>query len=244
MNDFFSIYDAIEAGIPRGTTVERAIYGSKWSAAESSGHIGLAMADSLETLPPMFPEGPVALDVKDAAKAVRSWNIREASLSLAAANSVYNTPEHMRELDSAEPYENYCTAGLDLRGKVIAAIGHLHMTQEIREDAKEIYIIERSPRPGDYPDAACDLILPRCDIVLITGSSIINKTLPHLLELCRNAVTILIGPSVPMCPALLDCGIDRLSGMVVTDTAGMREHVLTGTGGNPYKFGQSWLLKR
>ena len=244
MDNFYSVYDALEAGLKRGTTIRRGICGDIWSAAESGGHIGLAMAETTESRPPLFPEGLMGLDVKDAAKAVRSWNLKEASLALAAANSVYNTPEHMRELNCAEPYENYCTAGLDLDGKVIAAIGHLHMTPEIHEKAKEIYVLERSPKPGDYPDAACDLLLPRCDIVIITGSSIINKTLPHLLELCRNACTILIGPSVPMCPELLDCGIDRLSGMLVTDTAGMREHVLHNAGGNPYRFGQSWMLKR
>ena len=244
MNDFYSVYDALEAGLKHGNVVAHGMFGAKWSAVESGGHIGLAMADTLESIPPLYPEGLTGLDVRDAARAVRSWNLKEASLALAAANSVYNTPEHMRELACAEPYENYCTAGLDVRGKVIAAIGHLHMTREIHENAGRIHIIERSPKPGDYPDAACDAILPQCDIVLITGSALINKTLPHLLELCRDAYTILIGPSVPMCPELLDCGIDRLSGMVVTDTAGMRENVLSGAGGNPYGFGQSWLLKR
>lgn len=88
--------------------------------------------------------------------------------------------------------------------------------------AKQVYILERHPKPGDYPDSACEYLLPECDTVLITGSSMVNKTLPRLLELCKNAYVILTGPTVPLCPALLDFGIDRLAGMVVTDKAGAR----------------------
>ena len=88
------------------------------------------------------------------------------------------------------------------------------------------------------------VLLPQCDLVLITGSSIVNKTLPHLLELCENAYTILTGPSVPLCPDLLDLGIDRLAGMAVTDRPGINQHVMSGAMASPYAYGQSFLLKR
>lgn len=244
MNDFFSLYDTIAGGIERGTVIERSIMGERWSAALSGGKIGLAMTTAGESIAPMFPAGLAGVDIKDAAAAVKSWNLHEAGLALAAANLWYNTAERMEKLRCAEPFENYCTAGLDIKGKTIAAIGHLSMTEEIHRDAKELYIIERMPQTGDYPDAACDYILPKCDIVLITGSAIVNKTLPHLLSLCKNACTILTGPSVPMCPALLDHGFDRLAGMIVTDAEAMLRKVEEGTGGTPYVHGQSWLLKK
>ena len=78
--------------------------------------------------------------------------------------------------------------------------------------------------------------------MIITGSALINKTLPHLLELCRHAYTILTGPSVPLCPALLEQGLDRISGMVVTDREGMKNSVLSGQRGNPYRYGEPFLL--
>ena len=40
----------------------------------------------------------------------------------------------------------------------------------------------------------------------MTASPLVNKTLPHLLELSKDAYTILAGPSCPMCPQLLDFG--------------------------------------
>ena len=79
--------------------------------------------------------------------------------------------------------------------------------------------------------------------MLITGSSLINKTLPHLLSLCEHATTILLGPSVPMCPALLDFGIDRLAGFVVTEREGMAAHVRGSVHGSPYAYGKSFLIK-
>ena len=132
--------------------------------------------------------------------------------------------------------------GIDFRGKTVGIVGHMHGTDEMRRDAEKIFILEREPRGGDYPDPACDYLLPQCDIVLITGSAITNKTLPHILDLCRSAYTILVGPSVPMCPELFGFGIDRLSGLVITDRYGIRERVQSGAGGSPYSHGKSFLL--
>lgn len=163
-------------------------------------------------------------------EALKSWNSTEASLAMAAVNAFYNTEERLSELHCSEPFENYCTRGIDFRGKTVGIVGHMHGTDEMRRDAEKIFILEREPRGGDYPDPACDYLLPQCDIVLITGSAITNKTLPHILDLCRSAYTILVGPSVPMCPELFGFGIDRLSGLVITDRYGIRERVQSGAG--------------
>ncbi|MDO4982797.1 MAG: DUF364 domain-containing protein [Eubacteriales bacterium] len=242
MKDLFSIYDTIIDGIERGTVIESCFFGNRWAMAEAGNAVGIAMATGGESIPTVFPslEG---MDVKDAAQAIKSWNFREASLAMAAVNLWYNTPERMAKLGCAEPFKNYSTAGLDVTGMTVAAIGHLKLTEEIYAKAKEVYIIEKEPQNGDYPDSACDFILPKCDLVVITGSALVNKTLPHLLELSRNACTILMGPTVPMCPALLDFGIDRLSGFVCTDAPSLRAKVEEGSGGSPYYCGESWLLK-
>ena len=244
MGDFFSLYDTIIDNIDPGTTVERTVAGERWSGAVSGGTLGMAMAMDCDSRPPMFPTGLAGMDVKEIAPAIKSWNLREASLALSAVNLRLNSAERMEALGCGEPFKNYCTDGLDVRGKTVAAIGHLHLTEEIHREAKQVYILEREPQSGDYPDSACDLILPQCDIVIITGATIINKTLPHLLSLCKNAYTILIGPSVPMCPALLEHGIDRLSGLAVTDPAAMERKIAAGERGSPYGFGQSWLIKK
>ena len=80
--------------------------------------------------------------------------------------------------------------------------------------------------------------------MLISGSTITNKTLPHLLELCENATVILQGPSVPLCPELLELGIDRITGMAVADRGSIRERVEQGLRGSPYASGIPFLMIR
>lgn len=239
------IYDAIIRSVPSGERIAKTSVGDSWSLVETEqGKVGIAMTTAGSTRPPLFSEGFAGTDVRVAARAVLSWHFEEASLALAAINACLNTEARMKESGCKEPYDNYCTRGLDLSGKKLGIVGHLKMPEAVREAAAEYYILELHPRPGDYPASACEWILPDCDIVIITGSSLINKTLPRLLALCPDAYTILAGPSVPLCPALLDLGIDRLAGLVINDSEEMKKRQASGISGPPYEFGQSFLLTR
>lgn len=245
MSDFFEIYDVIAKGTGKNIYAENMYSGPRWTIAECQGNLGLAMTTAGSSIPPIFPTPAEKIRIYEYAKAIKSWNLSEASMAMAACNAYYNSKERMDELSCHEPYENYCTHGLNMSGAKIALVGHLTVTEEMQNQAENIYILEKTPQPGDYPDSACDYILPQCDIVIITGSAIINKTLPHLLELCKNATcTILVGPSVPMCPELLDFGIDRLSGMVVENKKDMIAQVLSGRAVSPYPYSRCFLLKK
>ncbi len=243
MNNFFDLYDAILSGVDSPDTVSATAVGEIWSLVSTECSTGIAMTTHLNSVAPMYT-GFRGMSLRDAAQALKSWNFTEASLGMAAVNAFYNTEERLEALGAYEPFENYCTEGIDFNGKTVALIGHMHGPQGMREKAKQVYILERSPQDGDYPDSACDFILPQCDIVLITGSTLINKTLPHLLELCRNSYTILTGPSVPMCPALLDMGLDRIAGMIVTKRDEMYSHCINCIHGSPYSMGTTFLLTR
>lgn len=242
MADFFSLYEGIIDAVPRGLWVTETCRGERWSMAFNEKNAAVAMFTPGSSIPPLFPQGLNDLEVHQAAEGIKSWNFAEASMALAAVNSALNTEERVRALHAEDSMDRYYTQGLDFKGKTVGLIGHLNGPPEMRREAKEVYIIEKSPQEGDYPDSACDWLLPRCDIVIITGSTLINKTLPHLLDLCRGAYTILTGPSVPLCPALLEQGIDRIAGMVVTDPEGMKNSVLTGQRGSPYRYGKPFLL--
>lgn len=243
-DSFFALYDALLEGADSSSPVESPIFAGRWAMAEVNGQVGIAMATAGDSFPPLFPGSLAGLPLREAAKAVKSWNLPEASQALAAVNAWYNTPQRMEALRCGEPAGGFYADGLDFSGKTVGMVGHMHGPAGLRERAKAFFILEKEPQPGDYPDSACDWLLPQCDIVIITGSSLVNKTLPHLLELCRNAYTILTGPTVPMCPRLLDFGIDRLSGLVLTDLPGIRAHVAGSLRGSPLPFGQSFLLKR
>ncbi len=244
MTDFFELYDVLIGGVTSDAVVTNTLCGECWTAVETADHFGMAMTTPVDTAPRMLSGDYIGKSIKEIARAAKSWNLTEAGFGMAAINAFYNTPQRLEVLGAYEPFDKYCTDGLDLKDKTIGIIGHLNMPAHIRQQAKEVYILERNPRPGDYPDSACDFLLPKCDIVIMTASTLVNKTLPHLLTLCKNAYTILAGPSAPLCPELLNLGIDRIAGLVITDTDGMKDKIIHEIPGPPYPMGKPFLLKR
>ncbi len=105
-------------------------------------------------------------------------------------------------------------------------IGHSNITAELLAPAEKLWIMDREEKNGAYPDSACEFFLPECDVVIITGSAAINKTMPRLLELSKNAQIILTGPSVSCCPQLLNLGIYRLNGRIITDSEPMLQRII------------------
>jgi uncharacterized protein (DUF4213/DUF364 family) len=112
-----------------------------------------------------------------------------------------------------------------VKGKKAAVVGHFHHLETTLGGVAELSILEKRPVPGDYPDSACEFLLPSQDYVLATGETFINKTFPRLLALSQETAFILVGPSVPLAPFLLDCGVRDLQGFVVTDPERCRKVV-------------------
>lgn len=234
-------YEILINGMNGELTVTGIVRGKAWVGAElSNGSFGIAMNTESGSVERSLPS-LVGLKANEAAKAVMSWNFNEASEAMAVINAFYNTTERMEKLGLGADYEKSCTDGIDTEGKTIALVGHLKLRSEELRGAKQVYIIERDPRDGDLPDSACEYILPECDIAIITGSAAINKTMPRLLELSKSAKTVVIGPTVPMCPELKALGIDRLSGMAVTDKQGLMSWMQE-VRGNPYPFGKAFMI--
>lgn len=244
MTNFFELYDLLIDGIPSDAAVTGTLMGQCWTAVESADHFGMAMTTPVDSAPRMLDMDYHGLSLKELARVSKSWNLTEAGFGMAAVNACYNTPQRLERLNAFEPFDNYCTDGLDLRGKHIGVVGHLNMPQSVYDQAASLRILERNPRPGDYPDSACDWLLPQCDVVIMTASTLVNKTLPHLLDLCRDAYTILAGPSCPMCPGLLELGVDRIAGLVITDVDGMKHKITNEIPGPPYSMGKPFLLTR
>ena len=234
-------YDILREGVPDDLYVQNLVHGVSWTAAVlSDGSVGVAMHTTGETVPRIF-ETMIGLPLKEAARALMSWNMEEATEALAAVNAFYNRPDcgYVSEVKTLD--------GLNLRGRTVGMvgmmIGHSNMTAEDFACAKQLYIMDREEKPGALPDSACEYYLPLCDLVIITGSAAINKTMPRLLELSRNAQVILTGPSVSCCPELLRLGIDRMHGRAITQPEAMlRAIVEKRTSVNAYSV--SYLVDR
>ncbi len=107
------------------------------------------------------------------------------------------------------------------RGKNVALVGHFPFVPQTSALRWDSYGCSNSiPIEDDYPAEAAADLLPRADVVAITGSALVNHTLDGLLALCRpEASVMLLGPSTPLSPVLFDYGIDMISGTRVVDEA-------------------------
>jgi uncharacterized protein (DUF4213/DUF364 family) len=106
------------------------------------------------------------------------------------------------------------------RGKKVAIVGHFPFIPEVREAAKELWVIEKNPREGDFRETDAGNLIPKADIVAITGTAFTNHTMEYLLELCDpGAYVVLLGDSAPLSPVLFDHGVDAVAGTKVVDPA-------------------------
>lgn len=230
----WEIYDHLIAQIPENLIVEDCLVGQQWTLVRSlASGLAMTMGNSGCQQCDTMAGGITGMQVRRLAEEVKSWNFFYAALGMAAINSVFNTPQRVeditgRSIDDQQEGDAFdCFGGL-MRGKKVAVVGHFPGISELAGICN-LSILERNPQPGDFPDTACEDLLPRQDVVFITGVTMINKTLPRLLELSTEAFVVLVGPSTPLAPFLFDYGVDVLSGTVVVDDAVWRVAAEGGT---------------
>jgi uncharacterized protein (DUF4213/DUF364 family) len=104
-------------------------------------------------------------------------------------------------------------------GKKVAIVGHFPFVPRLRKAAKELWVIEKTPQEGDFPEADAKNIIPYAGVVGITGTAFTNHTIEHLLQLCSpKAYVVILGGTAPLSPVLFDHGIDAVSGTKVIDS--------------------------
>jgi uncharacterized protein (DUF4213/DUF364 family) len=90
----------------------------------------------------------------------------------------------------------------------------------IKNKTNNIYVFERHPEKdlGLYFMDDIPTHLPKCNLVVVTATSIINHTLDEVLSHCSGAQEVcLVGPSCPMSPEVFDdYNVTILAGDVVT----------------------------
>ncbi len=115
--------------------------------------------------------------------------------------------------------------------------------KRIQEITKNLFVIDKNPRvvgKGDMikiesADRLKDII-PRANILVITGVTLINHTLDHILELAEKASEIVVvGPTASVYPEpLFARGVTVMGGVRITDATRMIN--LIGEAGSGYDF--------
>jgi len=203
--------------------------GLKYTAVEVKERIGLAYNFSNSFMEPLKSAGQLIW--KDLTHLAKSWNFIEASIGCASINASLK-PNRYKKMEIfghilrlAEDYER------------IGIVGCFPFVGELKSKAKakgkEVYVFERKPMRGVLPDAAEEELLPKCDLVIISGSTFVNKTLERLLEISEG-YTLVIGPTTPLTPILFDHGADLLAGVLCKNEKALK---IVSQGGGTKEFG-------
>lgn len=225
-----SVLEALLEALPGpGIPVEEVLVGAHWTMVRSR-HAGLAT--TLRDADPQHgdPCGPFAdagiLHLKmaqDLARLVRMEHPLGRSIGLAAINSLLEVEE--TRCCERGAFELLAQQG---QGRKVAVVGHFPFVDRLRELVGQLWVLEQRPRPGDHPADEATILLPRCDVVCLTGTTLLNGTFDDLMALCSHAFVVLTGPSSPLSPVLFERGVSAICGARVADPDGIRPFVAQG----------------
>jgi len=117
------------------------------------------------------------------------------------------------------------------RGKKAVLIGHFPFADHLRTELEDFSVLDLNPSGQDLPASLAPDVLPEADLVAITGMTFINHTLPGLLALCKpDAYVLVLGPSTPLSPVMVEYGVDLLAGSIIEDIPAVLSAL--GQGGN------------
>lgn len=175
--------------------------------------------------------GDLEGDAWELAKLATSPRAVDSSVGVATLNAVIN-----RNVSGA------VGALLDFleieEGDMVGMVGNFRPVVKRIEEDIELYVFERRYQEENvYSDWAAEQILPEVDVAIITGTSVVNKTMDHLLDLSQDArEVVILGPTTPLAPEVFrERGVTFLGGMIVEDVD--RALKIISQGGGTRKLG-------
>ncbi len=175
----------------------------------STGHTGVChtMADDLVCCQKIDRAGTISgSSALEIAELANSWKLAEATVGIAATNALSQVVLEKNNEMYAFMEDADCIDQIQInQDDTVALVGYIRpFVPIIRKKTRKLYVMERNARAlGEdmLPEPACDEIVPEADIVIITGTAIVNGTIDHLLELCRSAREVaVVGPTASMIP--------------------------------------------
>jgi uncharacterized protein (DUF4213/DUF364 family) len=223
-----STIDALLNSLQADAPVRQVLVGAFWTAVvlgTDPPGCGLASTLRAETHhegPPLPRAGRLLEHSgRELAEWLRSPRILEASVGMAAFNALLEVDEAACTEVNAEDVIVRQGAG-----RRVAIVGHFPFVERVCQAAEVCWVLELRPRAGDLSAEQANEVLPRADVVALTGTSLLNHTFDDLVGLCRpEAFVVLLGASAPLSPVLFEHGVDAISGTRVVDVADVLQAV-------------------
>lgn len=177
------------------------------------------------------------------AELVKSWDPIEATLGVATLNALSQMvlEEESSKYSITENANFIEHVGIKEEDTVVLVGTICPFIPLIKERAKSLLILERDYRlrVGEemLPDTACEEVFPKADVVIITGSTLVNGTIDRLLYLCKSARAVgLAGPTASILPDhLFEHGVTITGGIKVVDAQGILRVISEGGGVPQFK---------
>ncbi len=206
-----SLYDELIAPIG-AQPIRRVVLGVHWTLVESEHGCGLAQTPRRNAAgaKPVADAGRLeTFTLRDLAERVHSANPLETCLAMAAINAFHN------RYDCDGATDNGLGVFRDVDGPV-TVIGRF---PGLEKYLREFRIVELEPREGEYPETAFPELAVSSAGIVITASTLVNKSAERLFEQSRGRRIAIVGPGTPLAPRLHDLGVEVLAGSVVEDVA-------------------------
>lgn len=208
--------------------VKRVVVGLNWTLVETATGLGVAQTPERGT-PGCRATGRagsrIESGLKELAGLVHSADPFDQALGIAACNAHYNRFDRHLAGDN----------GLECFGAVGGGIVVIGAFPGIAERLPGAKVIDRKPGPGQFPEQAAEWLLPPAEAVILTASTLANRSLPGLLRLAPFARIGLVGPGAPLTERLFEYGIEVSSGLIAEDPDGMARAVAEGGGAKDLK---------
>lgn len=172
-----------------------------------------------------------------------SKNLLKASMGLATINAVLNVSSDRWE-------EGNITTALEVAlTDTFGMVGNFGpILNVVRKQTNNIYIFEKQREKGSgfYSEIDIPVYLPKCDVIVVTATSIINHTIDEVLSYCTGAREVcVVGPSCPMNPEVFKgYNVTILAGDVVTSPERALQIVSQGGGTRALKNSMTHVLAR
>ena len=238
-------------------TVDRAVFGLFFSGVKlSTGHGGLCFTpvkDMPEAVCCPSSAKAMPLSGKLKGRPVRAYledifsgNILKRTLGIAAMNalSLYiwekKPPEDFEVLYGEDAFDLLDPADYQ-KSVVVGALAP--MLRRLLAAEADFHVLEQDPRtlkPAEMehylPADRASECVPDADLLVITGVTILNDTLPGLLDMAKPGAQILVtGPTASMLPdVFFDKGVTMIGGIQVTHPDQLLD--IISEGGSGYHF--------
>jgi uncharacterized protein (DUF4213/DUF364 family) len=257
LGDTIAMIDAIFGSELDEITIERVVVGLFFTGVKLSNGTAGTSATPIKSIPEAVccPSSALAMPFSGKLRGRRAADLAREALSghgirravgIATVNALADCCWRRRphpDIEVCHGIDAFDATDIRHGDNVVVVGAFVPFLKELKRRGQGFLVLEQDPAtlkadelPFFRPAEQAAEILPDADVVLITGSTLVNNTLESLLALARpEARVTVVGPTVGMLPdAFLARGADVLGCVRITEPDAFLD--LLAEGGSGYHF--------